>query len=630
MKKLFFSLIIIFLIFDGSFLLAQKSAVGDVGEKKLNREAEEATEIKSKANFINLSLGEKVAGKIKPRLQVKGADSVEFYLQRPESLIPIYAGSGIFVEDTWGVELDTTKIPNGRYLFYPKIFNRFGEYSGTPIEIEVSNAMVVQEGKKKEIEETVKKTEEESVKKEEELKQIQEKAVKEIAEIVKTSNEEVKTKAKELEVAEKIEEEMEEVAIKVHQGSIALKEKTQEEKKLKNEEEKREEMIKEVEKEAKEAGQAIEKLQKNKEVTQKIKEEIVFKKEKEKEEKPKQKLEKQEVKIIQEIKEIQLVHEEKKEKLKEAIEKKDQLEKEIKEIREKSQNLKTEKEQIKSAIVEEVKKPLVEVKSIVKEEVKPKIAEEVKKIKEKTIAGLEKFEKEVSAVASEIIEIKTQLLIDSDKDGLSDAEEIKIGTDPLNPDSDGDGFTDEVEVALGFDPLNPSPADKIVYQNPQKAKPEKTDIYKITRVVSAALPTGETGAKLEGKGLPNSFVTIHIFSTPVILTTKTDGNGNWEYILDKPLADGSHVAYVAATNNSGEIIGRSEAFLFTKAENKITAVLPFISEEGIPSSPAEVLQRTFILLIVSLIVLAIGIALIVIGVLGRKKNGFNISNNLPH
>ena len=37
--------------------------------------------------------------------------------------------------------------------------------------------------------------------------------------------------------------------------------------------------------------------------------------------------------------------------------------------------------------------------------------------------------------------------IDTDGDGLSDAQEIFIGTDPFNPDTDGDGFSDGVEVA---------------------------------------------------------------------------------------------------------------------------------------------------------------------------------------
>jgi len=45
---------------------------------------------------------------------------------------------------------------------------------------------------------------------------------------------------------------------------------------------------------------------------------------------------------------------------------------------------------------------------------------------------------------------------DSDGDGLSDAYEAMLGTDPFNPDTDGDGFSDGVEVASGSDPLNPA------------------------------------------------------------------------------------------------------------------------------------------------------------------------------
>ena len=46
--------------------------------------------------------------------------------------------------------------------------------------------------------------------------------------------------------------------------------------------------------------------------------------------------------------------------------------------------------------------------------------------------------------------------VDSDGDGLSDAQEIMLGTDPFNPDTDGDGFNDGIEVATGSDPLNPA------------------------------------------------------------------------------------------------------------------------------------------------------------------------------
>ncbi|WP_291871394.1 gliding motility-associated C-terminal domain-containing protein, partial [Maribacter sp.] len=43
--------------------------------------------------------------------------------------------------------------------------------------------------------------------------------------------------------------------------------------------------------------------------------------------------------------------------------------------------------------------------------------------------------------------------IDSDGDGLSDSEEIALGTDPNNPDTDGDGIQDGQEVLDGTEPL---------------------------------------------------------------------------------------------------------------------------------------------------------------------------------
>jgi len=45
------------------------------------------------------------------------------------------------------------------------------------------------------------------------------------------------------------------------------------------------------------------------------------------------------------------------------------------------------------------------------------------------------------------------LQTDSDSDGLTDAQEIKLGTDPFKADTDGDGYTDDQELAAGYDPL---------------------------------------------------------------------------------------------------------------------------------------------------------------------------------
>ena len=45
---------------------------------------------------------------------------------------------------------------------------------------------------------------------------------------------------------------------------------------------------------------------------------------------------------------------------------------------------------------------------------------------------------------------------DDDGDGLTDAEEAALGTNPVLTDSDGDGFGDAAEVAAGTDPTDPA------------------------------------------------------------------------------------------------------------------------------------------------------------------------------
>lgn len=44
---------------------------------------------------------------------------------------------------------------------------------------------------------------------------------------------------------------------------------------------------------------------------------------------------------------------------------------------------------------------------------------------------------------------------DSDHDGLTDAQELALGTNPLSSDSDGDGHSDLEELQAGQSPLVP-------------------------------------------------------------------------------------------------------------------------------------------------------------------------------
>lgn len=47
--------------------------------------------------------------------------------------------------------------------------------------------------------------------------------------------------------------------------------------------------------------------------------------------------------------------------------------------------------------------------------------------------------------------------LDSDHDGLSDAQEQQFDTNPTAADTDGDSYADGVEIRNGYDPKNPNP-----------------------------------------------------------------------------------------------------------------------------------------------------------------------------
>jgi|WetSurMetagenome_2_1015567.scaffolds.fasta_scaffold180412_1 hypothetical protein len=77
-------------------------------------------------------------------------------------------------------------------------------------------------------------------------------------------------------------------------------------------------------------------------------------------------------------------------------------------------------------------------------------------------------------VAQEQNSTTNNVFLDSDQDGLTDAEEKTYGTDPRKADTDGDGYSDGAEVRSGYDPLKPAPGDKIATPSSSDQKPTGT------------------------------------------------------------------------------------------------------------------------------------------------------------
>lgn len=103
---------------------------------------------------------------------------------------------------------------------------------------------------------------------------------------------------------------------------------------------------------------------------------------------------------------------------------------------------------------------------------------------------------------------EVEVIDDEDEDGLSNAEEADLGTDPLTADSDGDGYDDAAELAEYTDPLN---KDDKPYQAGWKMGACRNDVE----------PEGnEQGQVAEDFALLDQFgetVRLHDFCDKVVL-----------------------------------------------------------------------------------------------------------------
>lgn len=157
---------------------------------------------------------------------------------------------------------------------------------------------------------------------------------------------------------------------------------------------------------------------------------------------------------------------------------------------------------------------------------------------------------------------------------------------------------------------------------PSEFKPEEIEEdhkVRITTVENAKVD-GEVVLSFKGYSVPNTIITLIIYSNPIVVTVKTDENGLWTYNLTKPLEPGNHTAY-AIVPQFGEAAIRSQAveFIisasFAASSNDESLVLATTNQQSI---------KPFIIATV-LIVLSGVVSLIFI--LKFKKNGLESYGN---
>jgi len=233
------------------------------------------------------------------------------------------------------------------------------------------------------------------------------------------------------------------------------------------------------------------------------------------------------------------------------------------------------------------------------------------------LKNLKDLEDEISKQEMDTMAKQLILARDIDNDGASDAQEILTGTDPTNPDTDGDGALDGDEIVHGYDPLVVGEFARVNYADPRTVAPRQADVYRVEKISAITLADNTVGFRLEGCGLPDSYVTVFIYSVPVIGMVKADSAGAWIYDVHQPLSDGQHSAYAALVNSDGSLAARSEQFVFVKSGT--AAVQKFTNPEAEIKISADDLKNNFSIYLALMVLLSLAIALLVIGFVARSR-----------
>ena len=160
---------------------------------------------------------------------------------------------------------------------------------------------------------------------------------------------------------------------------------------------------------------------------------------------------------------------------------------------------------------------------------------------------------------------------DTDGDGLSDSEEIAFGSDPSIPDTDGDGLLDSIEFNFGLDPNNPD-TDGDLIRDGAEATETEARIFDVDRDGIAdgveLLYLNTSSAVTQGRDTDNDGISdaeevwAYIFAPDGTLIQEFNsrqGETRWEPMqFDSSLAitqANTHFIFPSINNAKGELLG---------------------------------------------------------------------------
>jgi hypothetical protein len=176
------------------------------------------------------------------------------------------------------------------------------------------------------------------------------------------------------------------------------------------------------------------------------------------------------------------------------------------------------------------------------------------------------------------------IVFDENKNGIPDEIEIRSGITPENQEEIISQMTGVEKAIVQKEPLEQPKFNDSV-------ETSETLLIESVENVNSQVENGsnKNNVRFKGKAKPNQVITLFIYSSmPIVLTVKTDENGNWVYDLNKDLIDGKHEVYVSINNDKGKITETSLAKLFFIEEAKAVSMDEFTNIQDATSVPDQV------------------------------------------
>lgn len=168
------------------------------------------------------------------------------------------------------------------------------------------------------------------------------------------------------------------------------------------------------------------------------------------------------------------------------------------------------------------------------------------------------------------------LVFDTDADALSDDLELYYGTDINNPDSDSDGYLDGQEVANNYNPLGAGVLNKesndlakVLSQKLALAQPKVSTGFSSDLSIDQ-FSEADNGLILAGFAPANTWLNLYFYSqVPLLVSTKSNEQGDWSYQLEQALLPGEHQVYLAINDSQGKITKQSAPLAINIDQNQV-------------------------------------------------------------